>query len=202
MCLIRFSVSHLITFTCANCPTLLLLFLLLCCRWSYTLIAWRREIASFGIPFSVAEVLCFPSLFFLKSCPEEDSFSKRCWWTSFYNTAVSRKPRRGGAVILLCDGNEIISALLIFQETLCLNETSEPLLSHITASLGLMFLKEVLLVSYVFPCHQLSKWMQLCCIKELKVSFVWGCFKIVFLFPKCNLTKADPEVLFPILGAT
>lgn len=107
-----------------------------------------------------------------------------CWWTSFYNTAVSRKPRRGGAVILLCDGNEIISALLIFQETLCLNETSEPLLSHITASLGLMFLKEVLLVSYVFPCHQLSKWMQLCCIKELKVSFVWGCFKIVFLFPQ------------------
>lgn len=31
-----------------------------------------------------------------------------------------------GAVILLCVGNEIISALQIFQETLCLKETSEP----------------------------------------------------------------------------
>lgn len=57
----------------------------------------------------------------------------------------------GGGVILLCGGNEIISAVLIFQETLCLNETSQPLLSHITASLGLMFFKEFLLVSYVFP---------------------------------------------------
>lgn len=54
-------------------------------------------------------------------------------------------------LIPLCDGNEIISALQIFQETLCLNETSEPLQSHITASLGLMFFKKVLLVSYVFP---------------------------------------------------
>lgn len=70
---------------------------------------------------------------------------------SFSNTAVSRKPQRWGVVILLCDGNEIISALQIFQETLCLNETSEPLLSHITASLGLMFFKTFLLVSYVFP---------------------------------------------------
>lgn len=64
---------------------------------------------------------------------------------------MSRKPQPWGAVILLCVGNEIISALQIFQETLCLNETSEPLLSHITASLGLTFFKKFLLVSYVFP---------------------------------------------------
>lgn len=157
----------------------------------HSVLSWRGEIASFGLPFSVAEVLRSPSLFFLKSCPEEDSLSKCCWWTSFSNTAVSRKSHRGGRS---CDGNEISSALQTFQETLCLNET---LLSHITASLGLLFLKEVLLVSYVFPCHQLSKRMQLFCIKELKASFVWGCFKIVFLFPQMQFDQDWPRTIVP-----
>lgn len=45
--------------------------------------------------------------------------------------------------------------------------------------------------------------MQLFCIKELKASFVWGVLKLFLFFsPKCNLTKADPEVLFPKLGTT
>lgn len=52
----------------------------------------------------------------------------------------------------------------------------------------------------MFSRHQLNKRMQLLCIKELKASFIWGVLN--FFSPKCNLTKADPEILFPTLGPT
>lgn len=70
----------------------------------------------------------------------EDSFFPNVPGESLFPMQLCVGSHSSGAVILLCVRNEIISALQIFQETLCLNETSEPLLSHITASLFIGFL--------------------------------------------------------------
>lgn len=70
----------------------------------------------------------------------EDSFFLIFLVNLFFSIQLCVGSHSSGVVILLCVGNEIISALQIFQETLCLNETSEPLLSHITASLFIGFI--------------------------------------------------------------
>lgn len=69
----------------------------------------------------------------------EDSFFPNVSGEYLFPILLCVGSHSSGVVILLCVGNEIISALQIFQGTLCLNETSEPLLSHIIASLFIGF---------------------------------------------------------------
>lgn len=53
-----------------------------------------------------------------------------------------------GVIVLLCDGNKIIFCITDFQDTVCLNETSESLQSHMIQSHWL-YCKKSLLISYV-----------------------------------------------------